>query len=854
MNLKTDYLSISHTNTIISVVVFVCSLLYFIQHLRKWHSHKAIRKPNDCSWIDQRSYDVLIDVCDTFFPSILTTSGNLLVECLHTFHSQLISNNIVDVNDLMTKKEFYNRCAGDIHTAMEISQIVQKNLSQSDSGKLKILLQLLSTSFGCFLLTGYPFPFTCLTLQQRSNALKRLRDSFLPDLRVAFQVFRRLASCMFISAVDDNNMNPSWKDMKLITNEIKKKALHNDIKHSSKSHKRMNTILPTREDPSQPLELIADVIVVGSGAGGGIVASQLARCNLKVILIEKGGYYRAEDFRSDAWHEKTGLSTLFERGGLMSTEDGSVTVLAGSCLGGGTTVNWSASVRTPDNIRREWASLGLPLFEDGGDFESSLDTVHKLLHVNSKYSHRFKAANTTTNVTDTDSEFIVNDCHHHLVTGGERAGFRVEAVPRNVRGCVDCGACPLGCPFEAKQSTLTAVIEPLGRSGVNVDKDGNRLLRVITYADVRKVLIENNRAVGVQGLISQIQDNEGHGRQLTEPLPFKVTAKIVVCSAGAINTPALLLRSGLKHPKIGKHLSLHPTVPCMAIFPKTKMETGLGRGVPLGVVIYPPANKEYKKVSSLRVKVSRLKEGEAAIEPVPCTAGLWASVCPYSDPITLRTLLLLYSQSSLSVALIHDTSQESNCVRIDATSGDAILNYSFTKSDEDLLLRSLCEQFRIHNESGALAIFSASEDFPWYFPIHHGSDNQSPSTSLSSSSSSIEVEKQEHLEKYLEALYHRGNPRGKMQVFSAHQMGTCRMSVDPQKGPVRSTGELWETDSLYVADASLFPSSIGINPMITIAALGITVAKQVAIRLGREEEWDAMSYDDKNGSSPDFSW
>eukprot|EP01036_Dinobryon_divergens_P060166 gene60166-80240_t len=68
----------------------------------------------------------------------------------------------------------------------------------------------------------------------------------------------------------------------------------------------MNTILPTREDPSQPLELIADVIVVGSGAGGGIVASQLARCNLKVILIEKGGYYRAEDFRSDAWHEKTG--------------------------------------------------------------------------------------------------------------------------------------------------------------------------------------------------------------------------------------------------------------------------------------------------------------------------------------------------------------------------------------------------------------------------------------------------------------------------------------------------------------------------------------------------------------------
>ncbi len=113
-------------------------------------------------------------------------------------------------------------------------------------------------------------------------------------------------------------------------------------------------------DPDASDVLEADVVIVGSGSGGGMVASELAKAGLNVLVLEKGGYFRPAEFK--AWRESEAFLHTFEKGGLCSTVDGNVLVLAGSCVGGGSTVNWSASFRTPEVVREDWVASGMPQF------------------------------------------------------------------------------------------------------------------------------------------------------------------------------------------------------------------------------------------------------------------------------------------------------------------------------------------------------------------------------------------------------------------------------------------------------------------------------------------------------------
>jgi choline dehydrogenase-like flavoprotein len=128
------------------------------------------------------------------------------------------------------------------------------------------------------------------------------------------------------------------------------------------------------------------VVIVGSGSGGGIMAEQLVTAGFTVLVLEKGGYFQPHEFAR--WRESEAMVNLYEKGGLSSSEDGSVIVLAGSCVGGGTTVNWTASFRTPDVVQQDWANKGLSQFaKENGDFEKSLDYVVKRMGVNDKNSY-----------------------------------------------------------------------------------------------------------------------------------------------------------------------------------------------------------------------------------------------------------------------------------------------------------------------------------------------------------------------------------------------------------------------------------------------------------------------------------
>src|SRR6266545_1336199 len=249
-------------------------------------------------------------------------------------------------------------------------------------------------------------------------------------------------------------------------------------------------------------ELSCDVVVVGSGAGGGVVAAELAAAGADVIVLEKGGYAAEADF-----HHQEAESTrdLYLYGLTIATSDLGVRIVAGSTLGGGTVVNYTTSFKTPPHVLADWAKVsGSDVFVSG-EVEASLDAVAERLGV-------------------TTGESLPGKRDQLMESGLRKLGWHVDVLPRDVRGCAQdaaCGWCGFGCRLGAKQSTMRTYLEDAARHGA----------RLVVGADVRRVLVTDGRATGVEASAG------GHR--------LRVRARAVAVAAGAIETPALLLRSGL---------------------------------------------------------------------------------------------------------------------------------------------------------------------------------------------------------------------------------------------------------------------------------------------------------------------
>jgi long-chain-alcohol oxidase len=262
--------------------------------------------------------------------------------------------------------------------------------------------------------------------------------------------------------------------------------------------------------PEGELELDCDVCVVGSGAGGGPAAAVLAGAGLDVVVLEAGGYFGPPDFDGA---ELACLQRLYLDGGTVATEDYSVGILAGACLGGGTVVNYTTAFRTPDDVREEW---GGPFTSDV--FSRSLDAVSARLGVNTDHN-RLSAR------------------EERVRTGLERLSWHVGYMPRNVQGCDQgrvCGYCGYGCRLGAKQSSDRTWLVDAERQGA----------RIVVGARVERI---------------------SRGPRV-EAGPVTVRARAVVVACGAIQTPALLRRSGLGNEWVGRNLRLHPVAGALGFF------------------------------------------------------------------------------------------------------------------------------------------------------------------------------------------------------------------------------------------------------------------------------------------------
>lgn len=271
---------------------------------------------------------------------------------------------------------------------------------------------------------------------------------------------------------------------------------------------------------SEPEVLKTDVVIIGSGCGGAVCAKVLAEAGHQVIILDKGYYHAPQDLpvsQQDVGHMWEG------KGAGLTTVDGSVMVTAGRCWGGGGTINWSASLKTQDYVRKEWAAEGLEFFSRP-EFQDCLDRVCDVMDVR-------------------DKEIPHNHANRVLLEGAQKLDWGAKPVPQNTAAGHGCGStCHLGCRSSSKHGPTVSWLPAAAKTGKT---------RFIEGFDVSKIIFEESdgkqKAVGVTGQWTSRGEHENP--QTDKPKQqrlIRVKAKKVILCGGGINSPLVLLRSGLQ--------------------------------------------------------------------------------------------------------------------------------------------------------------------------------------------------------------------------------------------------------------------------------------------------------------------
>jgi choline dehydrogenase-like flavoprotein len=390
-----------------------------------------------------------------------------------------------------------------------VMAVVARNPRQAERQQLAQLLAVWDSALLTALGGGGLQRFSELPLPDRERVLLSWSDSHLPRRRTAFQALRKaVLFCYYGLPGPAGAGSPVWD------------AIGYPGPLGPPKDPPPRTITPVAVRSHTELE--CDVCVVGSGAGGGVAAAVLAEAGLDVVVLEAGEYFSERDFDGD---ELSGFSRLYLNGGGMASHDQSIGLLAASCLGGTTVVNYTFSFRTPDRVRSEWARLGVA-DAASESFDRSLDVVCERIGVNVEHN--------------------IPSARDRAIKGGlDRLGWHSESMPRNVRGCTEevCRLCHYGCQLGAKQSTLKTWLQDAHDAGA----------RILVRTRATRVLHERGAATGVEA-------------QTTDGQRVTVRARAVVAACGALQTPVLLKRSGLANANIGKHLKLHPVMAVWGLF------------------------------------------------------------------------------------------------------------------------------------------------------------------------------------------------------------------------------------------------------------------------------------------------
>jgi long-chain-alcohol oxidase len=492
-----------------------------------------------------------------------------------------------------------------------------------------------------------PMRFSAMTREQREQVLLSWGDSRLPQRRAVFQALRKAALLFYYMVpAPDGAPNPAWDAI----------GYDGPLGRLEDPKPKALSVTPVTRDTT----LDCDVVIVGSGAGGGAAAGVLAGEGLDVVVLESGGYYDDEDFDGAEY----AAFSRYYMGAPTATDDQSVGLIAGSCLGGGTVVNYSTSFRTPDEVRAEWASLGVPAFLSE-DYTQSLDAVCERIGVNQEHNEP-------------------SSRERKLQEGCVKLGWHVDAMPRGVRACAqgrECGYCGLGCRVGAKQSVVKTWLPDAQAGGT----------RLIVSTRVDRVRVQGGQARGVEA-----RTVDGHR--------VTVNARAVIASCGAIHTPALLRRSGLENENIGHHLRLHPAAAVFGVFDE---ELKPWEGVMQA--LYSDQFRDLDDGYGLKFET-------AASHP-----HLLVPFSPWRSSAQHVELMEGISSTTPVGVLLRD--QGGGEVRVDRD-GEPVVRYRLSELDTGHLRIGLDGAAQILEAAGARRIFSSHARWVSYDPARSGSRSQ----------------------------------------------------------------------------------------------------------------------------------
>jgi len=500
-------------------------------------------------------------------------------------------------------------------------------------------------------------------------------------------------------------------------------------------------VIEAKHINDKKIKLKADVVVVGSGAGGAVSAYELAKAGQKVIVLEAGPYIPSNQFSEML---AVGMGQLYQDQGGQSNTAKDFTILQGSCVGGSTVVNATVCFRTPDYYLKLWSK----------EYGTNNLTTESLTPYFEKVEKNLSIRRAVREEMSDDANLLVDGC--------EKANIPWKASRRNVRFCALTGACLSGCVTDRKQSMLVTYLPWAIAHGATVYSD--------TF--VTRISEKNGQVTAVH---AEIKDRESGIKKAD----MEIEATKVILAAGAIQSPLILLRSQIANSsgQVGKNYACHPSLSVTGYIPNLNQDF-------------------YGAWHSMYVDEFTLPEQGGYIllsgiqDPVEATLNV--------DPGTGKPFMdhMLESKNLIRViTLIHDR----NHGEVTWENGVKKVKYEMHDKDFPHMIAAMKKAITVLFAAGATKI---------YLPTSNKTEINDPS----------------EVDKVLDSLK---NEPARYRYVSYHPQGTCRMGANPKQSVVNPYGESHDVKGLYVADASLLPTSIGYNPQQTVYTLASYIADHI---------------------------
>eukprot|EP01018_Ginkgo_biloba_P009842 Gb_33032 [translate_table: standard] len=602
----------------------------------------------------------LAAICDTLIPSIPTENS-----------PQKPADKDVE--------SFYLLSGSQNGVPTQVAELIAKRVKSDGLLLARVTLWLLWTRLGTFILCGsasikkeFPYLQSFPEIPQAKREqilLSWSRGSRFSFMKFFFKIFKICTLYIFYSMVDENAQNPTWNAIGYSppapnkSNSGRQPLDRGVIDACSSPGKNFPslfqgtgfTVTEENLNGKKVWKIECDAVVIGSGSGGGVAAGVLAKAGYRVIVLEKGKYYARDDLTQ---LEGPSMDQMYESGGILSTNDTKVHIMAGSTVGGGSVINWSASIRTPPHVLKEWGKQhDLPLFESQ-EYQNAMNMVCERLGVQE----------------GCERENFQNSV---LRKGCAKLGYNVENVPRNAPENHFCGSCCFGCRTGAKKGTDETWLVDAVEAGALI-LAGCRAEKVVHRPNIAGL----RRAVAV-GVVARLDD--GGGERIF------VQAKVTVTACGSMLTPPLLRASGLRNPNIGKNLRLHPVQMAWGYFPEGE----------------PPDGKSYEGgiITAICKEGARWgQSGYGSINQTPALGpGSFAALVPWISGADMKARMRRYDRTAHVFALVRDRGNGSVMREKD-------VEYRLAESDRETMLEGLGRALRILIAAGATEVGTHRSD------------------------------------------------------------------------------------------------------------------------------------------------